>query len=257
MRIQLRQQGDVDVLVCAGEFDGQGARDYEKAIEPLIQAYRTRLVLDFEGLEYLDSRGLQSLIRTHNLVRPMGGGQVVAAPNRFVKTVIKTTGIDGIVPIYATPDDACRSFDEPDGVQPDDLSDVPIDDAVVGRIELAFGLQGRPEREATGRVVSMFEAGLTFRYPLDGGDAPIDESELQIGQEIWMRMQGIAFAPERTIKLTASISFAYAPQGGTWYRVRFKRVEAEDLVLLNQCAGANDAQIKFRGPVSEETTPAG
>lgn len=58
------------------------------------------IVVDLKAAGSVDSAGLGLLVRGHREARHHGGTLVLAAPSRFVLTVLHTMRLDGMFPIY-------------------------------------------------------------------------------------------------------------------------------------------------------------
>lgn len=63
-----RQAGaDESILELSGEVDMSNAHQLEEALATALEATDGRLVVDLAGLEFIDSTGLRSLVRFHQL----------------------------------------------------------------------------------------------------------------------------------------------------------------------------------------------
>jgi anti-anti-sigma factor len=94
LRIERTSDGAVEVIALAGEFVGAEVKAFERHIDELVAAKRTRIVLDVSGLHWMDSASLACLIRTQARLQPLGGEQVLAGPGALVTKTIRTLGMD-------------------------------------------------------------------------------------------------------------------------------------------------------------------
>ena len=62
MEIQMREEGKVQILGCQGRMDAQVSDLLKERIQELLDKGAKELVLDLEGLEFLDSSGLGALV---------------------------------------------------------------------------------------------------------------------------------------------------------------------------------------------------
>ncbi|MFE6854904.1 STAS domain-containing protein [Streptomyces sp. NPDC057674] len=86
------------VLSVGGELDMETAgRLNEYLVEQLGQG-RHHLVLDLSGLDFMDSSGLNVLIRSVHRAREDGGDLYLAAPNPAVRRILEITGLATTLP---------------------------------------------------------------------------------------------------------------------------------------------------------------
>ena len=64
------------------------------------------VVVDLARVQVIDSVGLGLLVRAHREVRERGERLCLAAPSRFIRTVLHTMKLDGVFPIFASLDEA-------------------------------------------------------------------------------------------------------------------------------------------------------
>ncbi|GAA2597186.1 hypothetical protein GCM10010435_90570 [Winogradskya consettensis] len=79
-------------------------------------ASRPHVVVDLAGVHTLDDTVLGLLVRAHRNARRRGGLVCLAAPSRFVITVLHTMQVHGLFPLFDERDEALdwlRDLDEP------------------------------------------------------------------------------------------------------------------------------------------------
>jgi anti-sigma B factor antagonist len=64
LRIDSRREGDTVVVQLNGELDLASAPDLERELREAEAGNPTRVVIDLSGLAFMDSTGLQALLRT-------------------------------------------------------------------------------------------------------------------------------------------------------------------------------------------------
>ncbi len=64
LTINKRVLNRVDLISCSGRVDASTAAQLESHIKSSLEAGRYRLVIDFEGTEYISSAGLKVLVAT-------------------------------------------------------------------------------------------------------------------------------------------------------------------------------------------------
>ncbi|MFF5505031.1 STAS domain-containing protein [Streptomyces roseolus] len=88
------------VLTVGGELDMETAAGLEDRLSEQFGQGRRRLVLDLSALDFMDSSGLNVLIRAVNEVRESGGDLYLAAPTPPVRRILEITGVTMTIPPY-------------------------------------------------------------------------------------------------------------------------------------------------------------
>lgn len=111
LEVQTRQADNgVTVLAPTGRLDVAGAPALKVAIDELGKNGPTRVVIDMEGVSFVDSTGLGSVIAALKQVRTNQGELRLAAPNQQVRVVLELTTLDRVFPYYATVEEALTGF---------------------------------------------------------------------------------------------------------------------------------------------------
>jgi anti-anti-sigma factor len=63
LRIERRREGDAIVIVLVGELDLASAPELERELREAEASGPTRVLIDLRGLGFMDSTGLQALLR--------------------------------------------------------------------------------------------------------------------------------------------------------------------------------------------------
>ena len=109
--VQTRQtEGGISVVVPTGRLDVAGAPALKDAISELVKNGPPRVVIDMEGISFVDSTGLGSVISALKQVRGSQGDLRLAAPNQQVRVVLELTTLDRVFPYYATVEEALTGF---------------------------------------------------------------------------------------------------------------------------------------------------
>lgn len=72
----------------------------------LVGRGRYRIVVNLEGVEFMDSTGLGVLVGGLKRVKEQDGALVLAAPNQPVQRVLAITGLDQVFPVHSTVEEA-------------------------------------------------------------------------------------------------------------------------------------------------------
>ncbi len=102
--------GDVQVLVDKDGLDPEADDALRTALREAVEVSGT-VVVDLAAVRVIDSIGLGLLVRAHREVRDRDARLCLAAPSRFIRTVLHTMRLDGIFPIFDTLDDALTQLD--------------------------------------------------------------------------------------------------------------------------------------------------
>lgn len=87
-----------------GEVDAASAAELREALVALT-AYR-RVILDFSGVPFIDSAGLGCLIAGARRIHAADGDIVLCSARRAVDRLLHTVGMDGVLPIVDSVQDA-------------------------------------------------------------------------------------------------------------------------------------------------------
>ncbi len=96
MEIRTRKEANATVITITGRLDAITAPEYEKKVQELINAGDTRLVVDFEQLDYISSAGLRGLLVTAKLLKARAGQVRFANVRGAVKEVFDISGFNSI-----------------------------------------------------------------------------------------------------------------------------------------------------------------
>jgi anti-sigma B factor antagonist len=111
LEVQSRQADNgVTVVAPTGRLDVAGAPALKDAIGEVLKNGTPRVVLDMEGISFVDSTGLGSVIAALKQIRSSQGDLRLAAPNQQVRVVLELTTLDRVFPYYSTVEEALTGF---------------------------------------------------------------------------------------------------------------------------------------------------
>lgn len=102
LAISVGEADVVSVLAVSGELDMTTAPQLFDAASGLVDAHRSRLVLDLDQLTFCDSAGLSVIARVLKLVTSAGGALAVARPEPIVRSVLDLTGMSDVIRVLPT-----------------------------------------------------------------------------------------------------------------------------------------------------------
>ncbi|MFH8623246.1 STAS domain-containing protein [Streptomyces vietnamensis] len=100
------RDGRTAVLTVAGELDMETADRLQELLAEQFGQGRRRLVLDLSALDFMDSSGLNVLIRAVNKARESDGDLYLAAPTPAVRRILEITGVMTTIPPHDAVADA-------------------------------------------------------------------------------------------------------------------------------------------------------
>jgi anti-anti-sigma factor len=95
--IQVRREGDAALVVPVGDLDSSTASSLDRAIQEALDEGARRVVLDLAGVEYVDSRGLDLLIRATERATGAGAELVLRRANRQLRRARELIDTEGVL----------------------------------------------------------------------------------------------------------------------------------------------------------------
>ena len=110
MEISTKDMKRVSLVTVSGRVDSATAPDFEKALQALVQANRSQIVLDLKGVEYMSSAGIRGMVSALKAAKNGGGDLRLAQPSTRVKDVLELAGLVSIFTMYEDLVEAVGSF---------------------------------------------------------------------------------------------------------------------------------------------------
>jgi anti-sigma B factor antagonist len=101
--------GGITKVVLEGRLDIEGAAAVDLRMN-VIAGSKKAVLLDLRNVSFLGSMGLRSLVAPARAIRGRGGKMVIFGPNELVEKVLKTSGIDALIPIHHELDSAMAAL---------------------------------------------------------------------------------------------------------------------------------------------------
>ncbi|EDY17532.1 anti-sigma-factor antagonist [Chthoniobacter flavus Ellin428] len=102
MRTREHSDQGVQVLAIDGEIDLACSPDLRTLLHAYAKKKSPALLLDFQGVTYVDSSGLATLIEYVRLAQPFGGKFGLAHVSERVRTIFDLVRLSEFFPIYPT-----------------------------------------------------------------------------------------------------------------------------------------------------------
>ena len=110
MNLETRELKHVNVVKVTGRVDSATAPELEQALQGLLDAERSQIVLDLQDADYMSSAGLRVLVAMHKATKKNGGGLCLAQPSDRVREVLDLAGLTPVFVIYPDVVAAVGSF---------------------------------------------------------------------------------------------------------------------------------------------------
>jgi anti-sigma B factor antagonist len=91
------------VVALRGEIDKTHAAWLARALSAAA-APGSRVIVDLEGLAFLDCSGLSAMVSARKQARQAGGDLRLAAPQQLVLRLLSLTELTGLLPVFADVD---------------------------------------------------------------------------------------------------------------------------------------------------------
>jgi len=109
MSIQIQQHGSVYRIELEGPLDTAGTA----AINAEFTAHcnsKPNVIVDLGKVSYIASIGIRLLVTGAKAQSKIGGKMVLMRPDELARRILKTTGIDELMPVYENLQDATAAF---------------------------------------------------------------------------------------------------------------------------------------------------
>src|SRR5918996_3622133 len=111
MQIEERVVDGVTILDLKGKMTlGEGDELLKDKINSLIHQGQRKLLLNLEGVPYIDSAGLGEIVRTYTTVSRQGGSLKLVNLTKRITDLLSITKLLTIFDTYDSEADAVRSF---------------------------------------------------------------------------------------------------------------------------------------------------
>lgn len=106
LRTEVSTVADWTVVSLYGELDIATAPSLREQLIDQVNDGAIRLVLDLDGLDFLDSTGLGTIISALKRARTHGGDLGLVCNTARIRRLFAITGLDKAVPLHASLDEA-------------------------------------------------------------------------------------------------------------------------------------------------------
>ncbi len=103
--------GDLAIVAMGGELDYEASPQLRARLVGAIKAGGRRLVLDLSDVTFIDSTAIGVLAGTVARLDEAGGGSLsVVSTNDKVLQIFEITGLDGVISLHSSREEAVSAF---------------------------------------------------------------------------------------------------------------------------------------------------
>ena len=110
MQITVTTQDGVIIAVLVGRMDAMTTVEFDRWFSEQLTCGETRLVLDLQGLEYISSAGLRSLLAAAKQIKTKNGSLLLCQLVGTVEEVFRISGFLAIFKTFGSVDEALKSL---------------------------------------------------------------------------------------------------------------------------------------------------
>lgn len=100
------------VIKVRGDVDIYTAPQLRETIHKVVDSGKSEVIVDLEGVDFIDSTGLGVLIGGLRRAREKGGELVIASPSDRVRRILEITDLRRIFRIFKTSNEAISALRE-------------------------------------------------------------------------------------------------------------------------------------------------
>ncbi len=110
MEVTVKEVNEVNVLSFEGNLDTNTAPQAQAQIDQLIEGGSSKILINFDNLNYISSAGLRVLLATAKKLKAASGDLKICGLNKTVQEVFDISGFSSILSVVATEEDALAGF---------------------------------------------------------------------------------------------------------------------------------------------------
>lgn len=111
--LEVKERDGSAVLAVTGEVDVATVPRLREQLHGLVAQGTNRIVVDLDGVDFLDSTGLGVLVGALKRVRSNDGELTLACTQPRIRKVFEVTGLDNVFTLYDSVDEAVAGTSRP------------------------------------------------------------------------------------------------------------------------------------------------
>ena len=258
MHITVEPRENHAILHLRGEFDTYYVPRLQEEVEGLINAGVKRAVLNLRLVKFINSTALGAIIKAAKQLDAEGGKLVISRPSKFCRDIIEKVGLDRVVPMYDTDEDAAANLGSAPTEQAsdedafaEDSSSVLFSPVDASRIEYVMSESAKEEKAVNpvhghefgsrwsgiGRMSGLDEESLSFTW--GGGNSGLDSFRmaqlLALGTE-WKIKFRLPLLKRGYCEAVAKVSEVEEREDGVKVKACFSDIDEETRGSIRQYA---------------------
>lgn len=110
LALEISRFDQVTVVACRGRIVfGEETTEFCKTVRDLLPL-APRVILNLQGVEYIDSGGLGSIVGLLMAARRINGDLGICQPSSRVDNLLKLTKLASVIPTFSTQEQALAQF---------------------------------------------------------------------------------------------------------------------------------------------------
>lgn len=114
LQCRYARRNGAGIVRASGEIDLRNVHRLAEILDQALSDSRT-VIVDFGGVSYIDSTGLNTLVRLHEQCAQRKTGMAVVVTSRTLRRIFSVLGLQDVFRIFPTVDAALQALSHPDG----------------------------------------------------------------------------------------------------------------------------------------------
>lgn len=110
LRVEIRVRDGVDVVVVAGELDLATGPFLRESVRGLLAGGRTNVLVDLDGVTFIDSTGIGILIASYRAIAAQSGELGLVCNNRICRRLLEMAGLHRVFTFHDSQDAAVAAM---------------------------------------------------------------------------------------------------------------------------------------------------
>lgn len=111
MELQTEElEGGVKLVKLTGRMDIAGTQEIDLPFTALTASQKAMIAVDLSDVTFLASIGMRTLVSSARALANRGGSMALVNPQQIVAQALMAAGIDSLIPIYTSTDEASRGL---------------------------------------------------------------------------------------------------------------------------------------------------
>lgn len=104
MELRVSKLGEVRIIEIQGKFDIESTEEFETLFQKQMETNPSIIAIDMNKLEYIDSSGIGTLIKSLNTIKNNKGSLILVGLNHMILNVFKLAKLDMFFQIMSNED---------------------------------------------------------------------------------------------------------------------------------------------------------